>query len=172
MFISARWKSGESGRKLKNMEKLNRRNFFKRLLYSLVSLEFGYVFFRLLKLNKNTSSGAGFYDAGEISFFEKGRVYPFSAARFFLYRLEDGGFMALSSKCTHLGCIIQFNNKNDRFECPCHASAFEKNGAVIMSPATRALDYFPVKFKNNKVLVDTGNPIRRSKFDQSQISYV
>ncbi len=172
MFISDSWKSGELSRKLKNMEKLNRRNFFKGLLYSLVALELGYVFFRLLKLNKTASSGASFYDAGEISFFQKGRVYPFGAARFFLYRLEDGGFMALSSKCTHLGCIIQFNNNNDRFECPCHASAFEKNGAVIVSPATRALDYFPVVFKNNKVLVDTGNPIRRSKFDLSQIMYV
>lgn len=154
------------------MEKMDRRRFFKRLLYSLVSVEFGYVFFRLLKLNKTATTGANYYEAGEISFFEKGRVYPFGAARFFLYRMEDGGFIAVSSKCTHLGCIIQFNANHDRFECPCHASAFNKNGGVIMSPATRALDYYPIAFKRNKVLVDTGNPIRRRKFDQSQVMYV
>ncbi|WP_159517968.1 QcrA and Rieske domain-containing protein [Sunxiuqinia indica] len=154
------------------MKKINRRKFFRGLIYSLVSLEFGYVFFRLLKLNKPASAEAIYYDAGEVSFFEKGRVYPFGSARFFLYRMEDGGFIALSSRCTHLGCIVQFNASNDRFECPCHASAFEKNGRVITSPATRALDYYPIAFKDDKVLVDTGNPVRRSKFDQSQVMYV
>ena len=151
---------------------MHRRKFFKGILYSLVSLEFGYVFFRLLKLNKTNPDSASYYQAGDISFFEKGRVYPFGAAHFFLYRLDDGGFIAVSSKCTHLGCIIQFNADHDRFECPCHASAFEKNGGVIMSPATRALDYYPIAFKNDKVLVDTGSPVRRSKFDQSQVKYV
>ena len=41
-----------------------------------------------------------------------------------------------------------------------------------MSPATRALDYYPIAFKNDKVLVDTNNPVRRSNFDQSQVKYV
>jgi len=154
------------------MKKIDRRGFFKGLIYSLLTLEFGYIFFRLLKLDKTASNEANFYEAGEISFFEKGRVYPFGAARFFLYRMEDGGFIAVSSKCTHLGCVIQFNNSHDRFECPCHASAFEKNGSVIMSPATRALDYFPITFKGNKVLVDTSNPVRRTKFSKSQVMYV
>jgi len=153
------------------MEKLNRRKFFKGILYGLVSLEFGYVFFRLLKRDKNGSNGDHSYEAGEISFFEKGRVYPFSAASFFLCRLDDGGFMALSSRCTHLGCIIQFNVDHDHFECPCHASAFDKRGAVIVSPATRALDYYPITFKQGKVLVNTSKPTRRNKFEQSQVKY-
>jgi len=154
------------------MGKIDRRKFFKRTLYFLVSLEFGYVFFRLLRLRRTASSKVNYYEAGDITFFEKGRVYPFGSASFFLYRTEDGGFIAVSSKCTHLGCIIQFNANHDRFECPCHASAFEKNGKVIMSPATRALDYYPVSFNNNKVLVGIERPIRREKFDQSQIMYV
>lgn len=154
------------------MEKVNRRKFFKGMIYSLVSINLGYVFFRLLKLNKTASSGPNFYEAGDITYFEKGRVYPFGSASFFLCRLKDGGFIAVSSKCTHLGCIIQFNYSHDRFECPCHASAFQKNGKVIKSPATRPLDYFPIAFNGNKVLVDTGNPVRRSKFDLSQITYV
>ena len=74
------------------MKKIDRRKFLKGLLYSLVSLEFGYVFFRLLKLDKTVLDETNYYEAGDISFFEKGRVYPFSSARFFLYRLDDGGF--------------------------------------------------------------------------------
>ena len=154
------------------MKKTNRRKFFKGLLYSLVTLQFAYVLFRLLKLNHSASTKANFYEAGEVSFFEKGKVYPFGSERFFLYRLADGGFIAVSSKCTHLGCIVQFNAAHDRFECPCHASAFKKDGEVVLSPATRPLDYYPITLKDNKVLVDMGSPVKRNKFDRSQIKYV
>ncbi|MFV0591998.1 MAG: ubiquinol-cytochrome c reductase iron-sulfur subunit [Draconibacterium sp.] len=156
----------------RNIRELTRRKFIKGLFYSMASLEFGYVFFHLLKLKKASPDLSDFYEVGDVDFFEKGRVYPFGSAHFFLYRLTDGGFMAVSSKCTHLGCIIQFNANHDRFECPCHASAFKKNGGVIMSPATRALDYYPIAFNGNKVMVDTANPIRRIRFDQSQVKYV
>jgi len=153
------------------MMKIGRRKFFKGILYSLASLEFGYVFFRLLGHRKDALAETSYYEAGEVSVFEKGGVYPFGAAEFFLCRLDDGGFIAVSSKCTHLGCVIQFNTNHDRFECPCHASAFDKDGSVISSPAARALDYYPIAFKGNKVLVDTANPVKRSKFDRSQVMY-
>jgi Rieske Fe-S protein len=80
--------------------------------------------------------------------------------------------MAVSSKCTHLGCTIQFKANHGRFECPCHASAFDTNGEVLSPPATRALDYFPIVFKDNRVLVDTNHPIKRDNFEASQIKYL
>jgi Rieske Fe-S protein len=152
--------------------KINRRKFFKRFLYSLVTLQFIYVLFRLLKPKKEAADIAKFYDAGDVAFFEKGKMYPFGSEQFFLHRLADGGFLAVSSKCTHLGCTVQFNVNNNRFECPCHASAFNTNGEVLSPPATRALDYYPVVFKNNRVLVDVNHPVRRDKHDRSQVKYV
>lgn len=99
-------------------------------------------------------------------------MYPFGSEQFYLHRLADGGFLAISSKCTHLGCTVQFNANNKRLECPCHASAFNTNGEVLSPPATRALDYYPVVFKNNRVLVDVNHPVRRNKHDRSQVKYV
>ncbi len=142
------------------------------MLYSLASLQLGFVFFKLLRLNKTEAASVSLYEAGDVAFFEKGRVYPFGSASFYLYRMNDGGFLAVSSRCTHLGCVIQFNGGTDRFECPCHASAFQKDGGVISSPATRPLDYYPISFRGNKVLVDTSKPTRRTKFDHSQVMYV
>ncbi|HKK69414.1 MAG TPA: Rieske (2Fe-2S) protein, partial [Bacteroidales bacterium] len=107
------------------------------------------------------------YDAGNLSFFENGNVYPFSSEKFFLYRMQDGGLIAISSTCTHLGCTVQFKATDNRFECPCHASAFNKQGEVLSPPATRALDYFPVTIENQKVLVDVSRPVRRDQFDSS-----
>jgi Rieske Fe-S protein len=46
-------------------------------------------------------------------------------------------FIALSLKCTHLGCTVQ--KKNDIFECPCHGSRFTSEGRLARGPATRPL---------------------------------
>jgi len=156
---------------MRKIKHINRRNFFRRFLYALLSLQIVYLFVRLLKPGFSVHGKNELYDAGDISLFEKGNVYPFSAEKFFLYRMEDGGLIAISSTCTHLGCTVQFKATDNRFECPCHASAFNKHGEVLSPPATRALDYLPVTIENQKVLVDVNSPVRREKFDPSQIIY-
>jgi cytochrome b6-f complex iron-sulfur subunit len=150
---------------------INRRKFFKRFLYSLLTLQFIYIIFRLLKPGEEHIKLEKLYDAGEVSFFENGKMYPFGSEQFYLHRLADGGFLAVSSKCTHLGCTVQFNVNHNRFECPCHASAFNTNGQVLSSPANRPLDYYPIVFKDNRILVDVNHPVRRNKHDLSHIKY-
>lgn len=57
---------------------------------------------------------------------------------------SDNGFLALYAVCTHLGCLPDWKPTNNRFECPCHGSKFELDGAYIGGPAPRDLDRFPV----------------------------
>jgi cytochrome b6-f complex iron-sulfur subunit len=71
------------------------------------------------------------YYAGIVDDFPPGSVTPFNAGRFYLVRQQDGGFLALYRKCTHLGCAVPWNPAEGRFVCPCHASAFEMDGQVI-----------------------------------------
>ena len=97
-------------------------------------------------------------------------MYPFNSGKFYLSVFDDGGMLAISIKCTHLGCIVQANDKG--FDCPCHASTFDKHGEVLSPPATRALDIFSITFENGEILVDINNPIRRKGFDKSQLTYV
>lgn len=52
---------------------------------------------------------------------------------------------ALSSVCPHLGCAVDFNGKAGEFECPCHASAFAKDGKKLFGPSLRGLDPLAVK---------------------------
>ncbi|MCU4176189.1 ubiquinol-cytochrome c reductase iron-sulfur subunit [Carboxylicivirga sp. N1Y90] len=152
--------------------KFNRRTFIKRAIYAALSIEVLYVFTRLLNKNNQSDKENGLYDAGNINFFENDKVYPFSKGHFYLSRFKDGGLLAISTKCTHLGCTIQFNNNKDKFVCPCHASAFTKNGEVLSPPATRALDIYPITIIDNKVMVNTSKAIRRNKYDASQLTYV
>ena len=82
-------------------------------------------------------------------------VTAFVRGRFYLARLADGGFLALSRKCTHLGCTVPWVATENKFVCPCHASAFDITGNVISPPAPRALDIYAVMIENDIVKVDT-----------------
>lgn len=108
--------------------------------------------------------------AGPIERFEPGSVTAFGEGHFYLARLEDGGFLALHRKCTHLGCTVPWSANEQRFSCPCHGSAFDIRGDVLSAPATRALDRFAVKIDNGVVKVDTSRPIRRAVFEVEQVT--
>jgi quinol---cytochrome c reductase iron-sulfur subunit, bacillus type len=52
---------------------------------------------------------------------------------------------AFSSTCPHLGCAVDFNAAARQFECPCHKSAFAKDGQKLYGPTLRGLDPLTVK---------------------------
>ncbi|MFL6073539.1 MAG: FAD-dependent oxidoreductase [Mycobacteriales bacterium] len=56
------------------------------------------------------------------------------------YRDESGTPHLVSATCTHLGCVVAFNDTDRSWECPCHGSRFSTDGAVLQGPATRPLE--------------------------------
>jgi cytochrome b6-f complex iron-sulfur subunit len=108
---------------------------------------------------------------GNVEDFPNGSVTPFNEGRFYLVRLQDGGFLALYRKCTHLGCAVPWDQTKNAFVCPCHASEFDNAGDVLNAPAPRPLDRFAVLIENGEVKVDTSTPLQRDKFEQSQVVY-
>lgn len=107
--------------------------------------------------------------AGPIDRFDPGSVTAFPQGKFYLVRLKDGGFLALSRECTHLGCTVPWVPDENRFICPCHASSFDITGNVINPPAPRALDLFPVTIENNIVRVDISAARKRKRFEKGQV---
>ncbi|MEV6488878.1 Rieske 2Fe-2S domain-containing protein [Actinoplanes sp. NPDC051633] len=57
-----------------------------------------------------------------------------------VYRDDTGDVHAVSARCTHLGCIVNFNQAETAWECPCHGSRFGVDGSVIQGPANRPLE--------------------------------
>jgi len=108
--------------------------------------------------------------AGPVDRFEVGSVTAFPTGKFYLTRVEDGGFLALSRRCTHLGCTVPWVAGEGRFICPCHASSFDLHGEVLSPPAPRALDLHPVRIENGVVKVDTGTTVTRDAFSSSQVT--
>jgi cytochrome b6-f complex iron-sulfur subunit len=119
---------------------------------------------------KAPDPGGGLVVAGPSDVFAPGSVTAFLAGKFYLVRLQDGGFLALHRQCTHLGCSVPWDEASGRFACPCHASSFDLRGDVLAPPAPRPLDLFAVRIENDIVKVDVSAPIRRSAFDASQVT--
>ena len=116
------------------------------------------------------ADGPGVIEARPVGRFESGSVTAFADGSFYLVRLEDGGFLAVNRKCTHLGCSVPWDAEQPRFACPCHASAFDIRGAVVNAPAPRPLDLFRVAIEDGVVKVDTGQLIRRNTFEPEQVA--
>jgi len=121
--------------------------------------------------SKNTSVPKQLLEAGPVDSFAPNTVIAFMGGRFYLARQQDGGFIALSLRCTHLGCSIAWEEKQNRFVCPCHSSAFDITGEVLNPPAARALDYYPVLIENGIVKVDIGTIVERHTFRKDQLQY-
>jgi cytochrome b6-f complex iron-sulfur subunit len=113
----------------------------------------------------------GVFNLGPAADFPPGSVTPVTSGRFYVVRAQDGGFVALYQKCTHLGCAVPWEPALGQFVCPCHASAFERDGEVINPPAPRPLDRFPVSIVAGEVLVDTGQRIERDHASAADAVY-
>lgn len=61
-----------------------------------------------------------------------------------LRRDNDGRLTALSGRCTHLGCLVAFNDDEQTWDCPCHGSRFALDGTVVQGPAIEPLQSLAV----------------------------
>ena len=153
----------------------SRRSFLSRLwllLGGVALLEAVWIVTDFLAPGRRRATGgddAAVIVAGPVERFEPGSVTAFPAGRFYLARLDDGGFLALNRECTHLGCTVPWVGEEGRFVCPCHASSFDIRGEVLSPPAPRPLDLFAVRIENDIVKVDISRPIRRQSFSDNQV---
>lgn len=92
-------------------------------------------------------------NAGESGLVEVPRqAVSTSRPYFFQYRgtpaivVETGpnDYLALSAVCTHLGCIVQWQENQNRFLCPCHGGTFSVTGSVTGGPPPKPLERLPV----------------------------
>jgi len=154
--------------------KPNRRDFLKLAwgtLGGLAALEIGGITLAYMQPRLAEGEFGSLITAGAVDDFPPGSVTPIVNGRFYLSRLEDGGFLALYQRCTHLGCSVPWNQAEGRFICPCHNSQFTVEGDVLNPPAPRPLDIFPILIEDGLVKVDTSKPIVRDQFDPSQVTY-
>ena len=62
-----------------------------------------------------------------------------------------GEFIALSTRCMHLGCPVRFVEASRRFICPCHGGVYDFTGSVSGGPPVRPLDRFFTRVEDGQV---------------------
>jgi cytochrome b6-f complex iron-sulfur subunit len=123
-----------------------RRNFVKTLPYILAG-GFAYPITKFIffsdNLNKKISLPLKNINDG-ITYLKQKQIY--------LYK-KDKQISIYDAHCTHMGCIINFNQEKQQFNCPCHKSRFDIDGTKLKGPAKRDLDKIVFKVKNKILFV-------------------
>ncbi len=70
----------------------------------------------------------------------EGKLLTIDNEKVAAYRDEQGTVHAVSATCTHLACIVSWNNAEKSWDCACHGARFSCDGKVIQDPAVKDLE--------------------------------
>lgn len=87
-----------------------------------------------------------------------GTVLVVAKHRLYVIRTA-AGFFALSSVCTHLGCMTRYVPENAQLACPCHGSRFSLDGKVTAGPAPRPLRRLQMTIERGILVVDSSKEV-------------
>jgi menaquinol-cytochrome c reductase iron-sulfur subunit len=62
-------------------------------------------------------------------------------------------YVAISTRCAHLGCPVNWVSASESFVCPCHGGVYDFEGKVIGGPPVRPLDRFQTRVENGQVQI-------------------
>lgn len=107
----------------------------------------------------------GLFTVGKVSELPSSGSAPvnFPKVKLWISNTEEG-VLGIYKVCTHLGCLYNWVDQDNKFVCPCHGSQFNSAGEYIAGPAPRSLDRFPVQIvdpNTGNVLAEStdGNPL-------------
>jgi Rieske Fe-S protein len=70
----------------------------------------------------------------------EGKIVERAGKKVAAYRSPEGTLTLRSATCTHMGCIVSWNEAERTWDCPCHGSRFTTSGKVLAGPAESPLD--------------------------------
>ena len=141
-------------------EGINRREFISYAwsgALGLLTLESGLATYQFMYPRFREGEFGGKFPLGEATALPQVGIDPEGNAtgKFWLINTDEGP-RALYMVCTHLGCLYKWSPSNNRFQCPCHASQFSREGHYIRGPASRSLDQFVIEIvEDGEVVAQT-----------------
>jgi Rieske Fe-S protein len=68
----------------------------------------------------------------------------------------QGKYLALGTKCTHLGCIVKWDASSSLLKCPCHAGIYDTKGQLVSGPPPSPLPVFTAIVSGQDIFVGRG----------------
>jgi cytochrome b6-f complex iron-sulfur subunit len=97
------------------------------------------------------------FKIGKIENFPIGTTKKLDDKNVFVFS-DDNGLFAISTVCTHLGCIVSLAEFG--FQCPCHGSQYDQAGNVTGGPAPRPLEWYEINQKvDGTLFIDAGKTV-------------
>jgi cytochrome b6-f complex iron-sulfur subunit len=87
-----------------------------------------------------------------------GTVLVIAKHKLYVVRTAEG-FYALSSVCTHLGCMTRYVPEDSVLACPCHGSRFSLDGRVAAGPAPHPLRRLQITIERGVLVVDSSKQV-------------
>lgn len=94
-----------------------------------------------LLLNKLRSAEMKFDEIANNS----GSIIEVNNEKVGIYKNPEGKIYAVKPICTHLGCLLSWNDVDKTWDCPCHGSRFNFDGKNIYDPAFKNLDVYDIE---------------------------
>jgi cytochrome b6-f complex iron-sulfur subunit len=106
-----------------------------------------------------SAGGSGRVQIGTTTDFPagKGKVVPVNDKPVIVVNTAQGGLKAFSAICTHLGCIVEWDQGRQFILCPCHDGRFNPvNGAIISGPQPAPLPQLALTVEGDAIYVSEG----------------
>lgn len=127
---------------------INRRDFVKKSIALLPFVGVGSFVYPLSKFaffeEKNKISLVIALDELTQKITKKGTV--------FILKNNDA-IQVFDAHCTHMGCVLNFSERENAFVCPCHSSKFSLDGKVLKGPAQKKLDTLSFTINQKNLLI-------------------
>jgi len=81
------------------------------------------------------------------------KIVKFGRTPVILLKDNQGNFKALSATCTHLDCIVQFDNEQQQILCACHGGRYDLTGENVSGPPPKPLKEFNVNIIDNEIRI-------------------
>jgi cytochrome b6-f complex iron-sulfur subunit len=69
-------------------------------------------------------------------------------------RPNEQEIVALSAICTHLGCVVKWDDKKGELTCPCHGGRFDTKGNVLGGPPPTPLPAFTARLQDEYIVIE------------------
>lgn len=106
------------------------------------------------------------FSAGKLELIQPGVDERYKSSHGVWIVKQEGIVFALSTICTHLGCIPNWTLSTQSFECPCHGSGYYTSGVNFKGPAPRSLERYGIALGADGEVIISKNMVYRSEKGQ------
>jgi len=114
-----------------------------------------YPVFQFLIPPENTEPHVSSLKVGAVDEFpiNSSKIIRFGRVPIILIRSESNIFKALEATCTHLDCIVQYNQERKQIICACHNGIYDLTGKNISGPPPKPLATYTVSIIDAQVVI-------------------